>query len=84
MSQAHELPAKFAALADGNTDNGTPDGPLPRAFVLDYEQTKRLMKAARAIVPDGRTMELPAGYTLVRSTLLTELANALAQTNIGL
>ena len=84
MSQAHELPANLAALAESRIDEGTPDGPLPRAFMLDRHQTERLMRAARAIVAAGPVMELPAGYTMVRSTLITELANALAQTNIGL
>ena len=78
---AQPLPANLAALAESRLDEGTPTE-TPRAFMLTRQQTERLVKAARAIVPDNRAMELPAGYTLVRSTLIVDLVAALAGINI--
>jgi len=75
------LPDKFAALADGPTDSGTPTV-QPKTYMLTRHQTERIIRAARAIVPDMRAMELPAGYTMVRSTLIADLVAALKGVNI--
>jgi len=48
--------------------------------MLDRAATERLVRAARPIA--ALKMELPAGYTLVQSTLITDLANALPDIDI--
>lgn len=82
------LPAVFAALADGPTNDGTRTGPPPRAYMLTRDQAERLVKAARAAISESRpAVETSAGaeyaYRIFYIEQFEELKAALDAVNIG-
>lgn len=73
------LPPNFARLADpaeyGEVD-APPERP-PMAYILTRAQAVDIIRAARAIIASVGVMELPAGFTPVRSTLIQDLERAM-------
>lgn len=81
------LPAVFAALADGPTNDGTRTGPQPRAYMLTRDETERIIKAARAILALKDNLFfgsiLAVAVRFGDSREFIELQSALDDTNIG-
>lgn len=74
------LPANLVAAGESRIDEGTPLV-LEKTYMPTRQQFEAIYRAARAVAAPHDT-ELPAGYTLVLSTLLRDLRHALAGINV--
>lgn len=74
------LPDNLIAAGESRIDEGTPTT-QPKTFMPTRKQFEDIYRAARAVTAEHAT-ELPAGYTLVRSTLLRDLRLALESVNV--